>query len=53
MSIIINGMEMPKCCADCDLLYDYMCCSITGTHADFAKMDSERLSDCPLREIKE
>lgn len=50
MSIIISGMEMPKCCADCDLLYDYIGCSVTGTHADFAKMDSERLPNCPLKE---
>ncbi len=51
MSIIISGMEMPKCCANCDLFYDYMCCPVTGTHADFEKMNSERLPNCPLREM--
>ena len=42
---------MPKCCANCDLFYDYMCCPVTGTHADFEKMNSERLPNCPLREM--
>lgn len=51
MSISVTGMNMPKCCADCELLYDYMHCSVTGTRADFEKMDSERLPNCPLKEI--
>lgn len=51
MSISITGMNMPKCCADCELLYDYMRCSVTGTRADFEKMDNERLPNCPLKEI--
>lgn len=51
MILSITGMNMPRCCADCDLLYDYMRCSVTGTRADFEKMDSERLPNCPLKEI--
>jgi len=51
MSISITGMNMPKCCADCELLYDYMRCSVTATRADFEKMGSERLPNCPLKEI--
>lgn len=31
MSVIIKGMEMPKCCMDCTLNYDQMSCSVTGT----------------------
>lgn len=51
MSISVTGMNMPKCCAECELLYDYMRCSVTGTRADFEKMNSERLPNCPLKEI--
>ena len=46
-------MEMPKSCADCPLLYDQMSCSATGVGIDWNNYDKERLSNCPLKEVKE
>lgn len=50
MSILIKGMTMPKCCDDCNLLYDCCSCIVTGHKV---KWDSERkrLPDCPLIEL--
>lgn len=58
MSVLIKGMEMPKCCMDCTLNYDQMSCSVTGTgwwSDSMMLMDfdsaKERLYDCPLIEV--
>ena len=44
-------LEMPKCCEDCRLVYDNCWCMITGSRMDWEKSETERLPDCPLREI--
>ena len=58
MSILIQGMEMPKNCSDCQLNYDQMACKVTGTRwwSDTMVLmgfdsDKERLHDCPLIEL--
>ena len=53
MSILINGMEMPKNCCDCSLLYEEVCdCRITGRHLDFEEaISKERPKDCPIIEV--
>ena len=58
MSILIQGMEMPKNCSGCPLNYDQMACKVTGTRwwSDTMVLmgfdsDKERLYDCPLVEI--
>ena len=58
MAIIIKNMEMPKCCDDCPIAYDYMCCSITdtkfwGEDDTYPDSSESRMSDCPLTEIYE
>lgn len=55
MSILIKGMEMPTCCADCELNYDCFCCAITG-HNFFIEIENfdftkEKAFDCPLVEV--
>lgn len=59
MSVLIKGMEMPKCCQDCPLNYDQMACVVTGTRWWSDSMvlmnfdsEKERLCDCPLIEVK-
>ena len=58
MSILIKGMEMPKCCDECALLYDAICCIVTTTslwsypaHERIIDSSEERLPDCPLIEV--
>lgn len=48
MSVVIQGIEMPKSCLNC-LCYDgeYVCCNITGTYVGF---EENRPQDCPLKE---
>lgn len=53
MSVLIKGMTMPKCCDDCQLLYDCFSCIVTGYSLAMINWDSEhkRLTDCPLIEL--
>jgi len=53
MSVLIKGMEMPKCCIDCTLLYDSFACMPLGKGIDWGTSGKERLPDCPLVEVKE
>ena len=49
MSIIIEGMDMPKCCGSCEFNNGYRC-TRTETVIDRDYEYQERLSDCPLHE---
>lgn len=49
--MLLIDMEIPACCEDCPICYDFMCCPITDTHVDYATMDEKRLPNCPLREL--
>lgn len=51
MSIIIEGMDMPKCCGSCEFNNGYRC-TRTETVIDRDYEYQERLSDCPLHEGK-
>ena len=53
MSLLIKGMDMPKCCAECQMRYmaigyDWEC---VFTNDDVRDYDQKRLSNCPLTEI--
>ena len=52
MSILIKGMEMPPCCADCwavDDYGDYTRCRITGEQRGYRFPYAEQIMDnCPL-----
>lgn len=51
MSILINGMEMPERCWDCDLCYDSFYCrplEIQFSDREDFEPGERRLSDCPL-----
>lgn len=60
--ILIKDMEMPESCFDCEVQYDNICCSVTGTnfwrkddplHYDTKPDPSEeRMADCPLVEVE-
>lgn len=57
MSVLIKGMEMPKCCVECEWHeyyggdYDWVhACRRTGT-MPIGNADTERANDCPLVEI--
>lgn len=47
--MLLIDMEMPKCCADCPLMYDYLECAVTKNPLK-STMGNERLADCPLSE---
>lgn len=46
--MLLIDMEMPKCCSDCPLMYDYLECSLTKSPLNLCAMENERLADCPL-----
>ena len=57
MSILIKGMEMPKCCAECEWHeyyggdYDWVhACRRTGT-MPIENAETERANDCPIIEV--
>ena len=47
--MLLIDMDMPKCCSDCPLMYDYLECSVTKKRLK-STMENERLADCPLSE---
>ena len=56
MSILIEGMEMPKDCSDCSLCYDMMKCSISDIKFFKEKEQvfdfcAERHPNCPLTHV--
>lgn len=52
MSIIIRGVDMPKCCDDCwalDDSGDYPMCRITGEQRGYTfRTREKRMDKCPL-----
>ena len=52
--VVIKDFEMPKCCADCNMLsdfYDYPTCMITQYHHGYNfDIFNKRMPDCPLVE---
>ena len=50
--MIIIDIEMPKTCMECPILYDMMCCGITGSPIWRPNMTGDKLNNCPLHEIK-
>lgn len=51
MSVIIKGMEVPKCCRICDFNAFSMYCRRTGSEINRDYEHRERLSDCPISEL--
>ena len=56
MSILIKGIKMPKCCADCPCFYDFISCQALFDGTDDFSMSGfdefkERLPNCPLAEV--
>ena len=56
MSILIKGIKMPKCCADCPCFYDFISCQALFDGTDDFSMSGfdefkERLPNCPLVEV--
>ena len=52
MSVLIKGMEMPKCCGMCNAFFekgDGFSCTITDTEVE--RLWYKRNKDCPLVEI--
>ena len=52
MAVMIDGMEIPKSCGACEFNNGYMC-KRTKTVIDRDDEYQERMSDCPLHEVKE
>lgn len=46
MSVLVKGMEMPRCCAECGI--DVDSCKLWE---EFIKRREERHPDCPLVEV--
>lgn len=53
MSVLIKGMEMPKNCDACPMLFEYRFCSLTDDHASSIewKTEEKRMPNCPLIEL--
>ena len=53
MGVYIKGMEMPKCCGDCDFLYDFFGCMETWESMALIdwELGKKRLPNCPLVEV--
>lgn len=53
MSVIVKGMDMPMCCDECPMLYEYRFCALTDDHAKSIgwKTEEKRMPNCPLIEL--
>ena len=51
MSVLVKGVEMPKCCDECPLLDEYCICSVTGEKVRLPF--TFRAYECPLEEVEE
>ena len=54
MIVIVKGMEMPKNCRTCPMLFDghnYRWCNITGESLGIEETDNGRDEYCPLIEL--
>lgn len=53
MSVIVKGMEMPMCCDECPMFYEYRFCELTDDHASSIewKTEEKRMPNCPLIEL--
>lgn len=47
MSILIKGIDIPKCCNECTLKYDIKCKCYIGYH----HKDTNRANKCPIIEV--
>ena len=47
MSILIKGIDIPKCCDECTLKYDIKCKCYIGYH----HQDINRANKCPIIEV--
>ena len=52
MSVLVKGMKMPKCCAECDIEDSFYACPVLREGTDYVR-NSGRLDDCTLVEIPE
>ncbi len=50
MAVYIKGMEMPKTCWDCPMMYDYLYCVVT---MDKKLKEEARADSCPLVYVHE
>lgn len=50
MSLLINGLDMPKCCCDCSLYDSAGFCALDPTRG-FEDYNHKRPDDCTLVEI--
>ncbi len=48
MSILIKGIDIPKCCDECMLKYDIKCKCYIGYH----HKDTNRANKCPIVEVQ-
>lgn len=52
MSILIKGMDMPRYCDECKMLYDCASCMVLEKTIDWETSHERRRDDCPLVEVK-
>lgn len=53
MSYFVKGGTPPKSCGNCPHNYSSLKCKITNSEIDRDEEYRERLSDCPIVEVKE
>lgn len=46
-------IDTPKCCVDCDLMYDYLYCSANQEERNMTGRGKGRPKGCPLRPLPE
>lgn len=51
--MVLLDIDKPSKCMDCPLLYDMMCCIVTGSSIWRPNMTEDILNDCPIHDIKE
>lgn len=55
MSILVKGMDMPRCCFECKLPKAGLCSVFAGAWFEpkmLQKLKERRHSECPIEEIK-
>lgn len=51
--MVLINIPMPQNCEECPMNHDWWICVVTNSYINLNTCESERLPDCPLKEVQE